>query len=88
MPGLIEKINNKECNVINAKPYTRIIYFTFIGVLQNTMNEIKLHFILYMKHNHSELIAIQHWFPVTCVITFAVMLVHLWRETVSLIKTI
>lgn len=69
-------------------PIPALLLKTFIGVLQNTMNEIKLHFILYTKHNHSELIAIQHWFPVTRVITFAVMLVHLWRETVSLIKTI
>lgn len=86
MPGLIEKINNKEWNVINAKPYTRIITLLLLVFCKNTMNEIKLHFILNTKH--SELIAIQHWFPVTCVITFAVMLVHLWRETVSLIKTI
>lgn len=49
MPGLIEKINNKEWNVINAKPYTRII--TLLLLVFCKIQWTKLSYISYCTWN-------------------------------------
>lgn len=49
MPGLIEKNNNKEWNVINAKPYTRIIILLLLVFCK--IQWTKLSYISYCTRN-------------------------------------